>query len=730
MPNNSGSLFRRPGARLFQSLFVVAAVFCSIVTYVALVRSSPTAPIPPEVQLLLVANGLILVILSWIVVRRYIQLRAESLAEGGGRLARRFMLLFGLSAMIPALIVSLFLWASVANGIDELFGERVVTLVEDTASVARDNVAEYVTNFEDDTRLMAVDVNNAAEGFQTDRPRFEAYLGIQAYLRNIPAAYIISADGRPEAVAENMVETGFFRRPTAQAFADADAGEAVVSLQESAGFASSLVRLTDFDGSYLYLAKPLDVGTFRRLRRAEEALLEYRQAEQRSALTQTIFAVAYIQIVLLVLLLSVRIAQEFASRLSAPISRLAQAAALVSEGSGNVQVPLPDGHDEVRTLSQSFNIMTGQLDERRQDLERARIDADERREFVETLLAEVSAGVMQVDERGVVTLANRSAGELLGQENIEGMRLEDASPSFMAMVRQTLDTGEPTDASVDMAGKSGIRHFRVKATRNLSGGLVMTFDDTTRLVNAQRQLAWRDVARRIAHEIRNPLTPIQLSTERLRRRYADKVDDPDGVFHRCIETIMRQVSDIGRMVQEFSDFARMPKPSPERFDIAKLIEEVTFSQHVVSPEVNVVQTASNVEIEVFGDRRLLGQAFGNIVKNSAEAIMGLPEDDEREGLISVALSHDDGQNVEIVITDNGPGFSPDLIDQYLEPYVTTREKGMGLGLAIVNRIIIDHGGVVDLQSRADGQSGAVVRVVLPIRLSEGAVSNLPNLESV
>ncbi len=730
MPENSVSLIRRSSGRLFQGLFVLAAVLCAVVTYVALARSSPTAPVPREVQLLLVANGMILLILVWMVIRRYLVLRAATMAAGGGRLARRFMLLFGLSTMIPAIIVTLFLWTSIANGIDTWFGQRVVTLVEDTASVARENVEEYVDTFEEDARLMAVDVNNAAEGYAADRPRFESYLGIQAYLRNIPAAYVIDAAGVPQAVAENMVETGFFRRPNTQAFAEANNGDVVVSLQEAGEFVSSLIRLDDIEGAYLYLAKPLDAQSITRLSRAQQALLDYRQAEQRSAQTQTVFVIAYLQIVALVLLLSVRIAQEFASRLTTPISRLAIAAQLVSEGRGKVQVPVPPGDDEVTTLSRSFNSMTIQLEERRTDLERARVEAVERSHFVETLLAEVSAGVMRVDVNGTIALANRSAEELLGRTGLEGLELAEIAPEFWSAISGTIETGEPTDISLNVSGRSGVRYFRIKATRNLSGGFVITFDDATRLINAQRQLAWRDVARRIAHEIRNPLTPIQLSTERLRRRYSGKIDDEDGVFERCIDTIMRQVADIGRMVQEFSDFARMPKPSPQRFDITKLLEEVTFAQHVVNPEINVILKASDPQIEVFGDERLLAQAIGNIVKNAADAISGLPASHEAEGLITVTAVHDNGPNVEIRITDNGPGFSSDLKDQYLEPYVTTRENGTGLGLAIVNRVIMDHGGTVDLQDREDGQQGAVVCVLLPIRLPKHQIEDLTDLESV
>ncbi|MEL7104228.1 MAG: ATP-binding protein, partial [Pseudomonadota bacterium] len=259
---------------------------------------------------------------------------------------------------------------------------------------------------------------------------------------------------------------------------------------------------------------------------------------------------------------------------------------------------------------------------------------------------------------------------------------------------------------------------RLKVTSDTAEGYVVTLDDTTRLISAQRQLAWRDVARRIAHEIRNPLTPIQLSTERIRRRYGDQIDDEDGVFDRCINTILRQVSDIGRMVQEFSDFARMPKPTPSRFDLAALITDVVFAQRVVNPDFKFSLSLPQDGMSILGDERLLGQAFTNIVKNAAEALAGRPQNDETQGQITVAVDPigDDGLIV-IRIEDNGPGFPQEAREQLLEPYVTAKEGGTGLGLAIVNRVIMDHGGSVQLLEPEHGARGAIVKIVLPLSLT-------------
>lgn len=713
-----GTKFKRSGGLWFQTLFVLAAILCAIASVVVLARTSPTAPVPNTVIILLAANTVILIALAWMVLSRYLSIRKSGLNEGGGRLTRRFMLLFGIVAMIPALIVSVFLWLTITRGIDTWFGERVLTLVDEIETVIEENGEEFAANFENDAMLMAVDVNNAAEGYANDRERFESYLGIQAFLRNISAAYVFDRSGYPQAVAENMASTEMFARPTAEQFNDAESGEIVTLLKREAGYTSALLKLDAIPGTYLYVAKPIDEALFGRLDKARAAQLDYRAAEQRSRQIQTLFVIAYLQFVALALLLSVRMAQEIASRISGPITRLAYAANEVSMGQQGVNVPLPENDDEVLALSRSFNEMTRQLDERRDDLVSAREESEGRRLFLETLLGELSSGVIRLDEDGIVTLANRSAEALLNQGQLDGRPIADVSAQIAGNVREASQTSVPSELALNLETAEGIRHVRLKIARETVGGHVLTLDDATRLISAQRQLAWRDVARRIAHEIRNPLTPIQLSTERIRRRYADKIDDNDGVFERCINTIMRQVSDIGRMVQEFSDFARMPKPTPEPFNLSDLLQDVTFAQRVVNPDYRFALTMPDADINMMGDERLLGQALTNIVKNAAEAISTRPQSDESDGQISISLETLDDDMVALTIMDNGPGFPETVKDRLLEPYVTAREGGTGLGLAIVNRVIMDHGGSIQLSSRDDGHSGAVVKVNLPRSLTE------------
>lgn len=699
-----------------QILLALAAIVCAIVTFVALSLTNPTEPVPQLVVTLLIANTVLLILSGWLVVRRYMELRRSRFDEGGGRLARRFMLLFALAAIIPAIVVSVFLWSSVARGINTWFGPRVLALVEETATITQENADAYVEVFEADAKLMAEDVNNAVEGYLYDRERFEEYLGLQAFVRNFTAAYVIDRNGLRTATAENMVRQGLYRVPNAAGFTIADNGGVDIFMPQQGDFASALLELTEIPGAYLYLAKPIDKTTSERLVRVQSALADYRLAEQRSASLQTLFFIAYFQIVALVLILSLRLSQELAARVSDPIGRLAIAARKVSDGERGVTVLLPPDDDEVRALSNSFNSMTLQLDERRRDLVTAREMAESRRKFVETLLSELSAGVIRTDSDGMITLANRSAEALLDLGALEGRSLLEVAPQIERVTRQLSDGSDTVEASLNIEQADGNHHIRLKAAKDASEGFVLTIDDATKLVMAQRQLAWRDVARRIAHEIRNPLTPIQLSTERLRRRYQDKIDDSDGVFQRCIETILRQVADIGRMVQEFSDFARMPKPIPDQFDLVDMLHDVCFAQRVVTPDYRINLAASTEHLEITGDARLLAQAFGNIIKNASEALDRREKQNEATGTIDVRIAQNDPGFVEIEICDNGPGFPPAVRDRLLEPYVTSREGGTGLGLAIVNRVIMDHGGAIQLQSRPDNQSGAVVRVTLPMTL--------------
>lgn len=406
-----------------------------------------------------------------------------------------------------------------------------------------------------------------------------------------------------------------------------------------------------------------------------------------------------------------------------PIGRLAAAARAVRDGDLSVRMPRPRVRDEIDDLADAFNQMTERVARQTQALDRARIDAESRSLFIEAVLAGVEAGVIRVDEGLQVAIANTSAEALLvfASRHDTQLSLADIAPEFVPAVRRAIEGGVSVESTIRRKSDAGHSHFHVRVAPEVDGGgAVITFHDTTRLVMGQRQAAWRDVARRIAHEIRNPLTPIQLSAERLKRRFSSQITTDRETFERCTETITRQVADIGRMVEEFSGFARMPKPTIGEFDLGDVIRAVVFSQRMATPSIMITANLPAGPLRQQGDERLLAQALTNVVKNAAEAVeRHMSAGGVSAGSVSVDVEVQ-ADEMLIVIRDNGPGFPATDRERLLEPYVTTRKNGVGLGLAIVTRIVEDHGGRIRLADNELSANGARVDICLPVqpRLSE------------
>jgi two-component system nitrogen regulation sensor histidine kinase NtrY len=417
----------------------------------------------------------------------------------------------------------------------------------------------------------------------------------------------------------------------------------------------------------------------------------------------------------------------FANRLVAPIRQLMGAAQQISQGNLDVAVDAKPADGDLAVLGSTFNTMTSELKSQRDALVGANATLDERRRFMEAVLSGVTAGVVGLDADGTITLVNRSAEELLGvkEQTLAGKQLADAIPEFGALMKRAQKQGKRlvTDQiSLLRAGQE--RNFAVRVTTEgtdqQAQGYVLTFDDITELVSAQRSTAWADVARRIAHEIKNPLTPIQLSAERIRRKYGDSITKDRDVFDQCTDTIIRQVSDIGRMVDEFSAFARMPKPVMELNDIRDIVREAVFLFQVSRPEITFELDLPEKPALMLSDRRLLTQAVTNLVKNASEAIDTAleagPERAERGRVVAKVRTK--GDRLQITVIDNGCGLPRENRQRLVEPYMTTRAKGTGLGLAIVQRITEQHGGTLTLADapKRDGKAqGASVRMDLPIR---------------
>ncbi len=476
----------------------------------------------------------------------------------------------------------------------------------------------------------------------------------------------------------------------------------------------ALYPLPDYGHAYLYVVRPLAPGLIQRMRNGEESITAYRAAEESRARIQAAFALSYLETALLVLVGAVWLAMSAASSISAPIGRLVKAADQVAGGDLDARVDNAGAPSEIIVLSEAFNRMTEDIKTQQAALKTASDEAQGRSLFIETVLSGVSAGVIGLDRMRRISAINDSASQLLGldPEQVQGLRLADVAPEL----GELSERGEAhIEEDIDVSRDGEALRLRVRIEGGQGGEMVLTFDDITRLVTAQRNAAWRDVARRIAHEIKNPLTPIQLSAERLRRRYRERVGDDVEVFDRCTETIIRQVGDIGRMVDEFSSFARMPAPRFSMENPAEMLREAVFAQRVAVPDIGVDLVEPLPSVVLQCDGRMVGQALANILKNAGEAVGAKRARDPvaEEALGIIARLDIEDERAVFTIEDDGVGLPAKDRDRLTEPYVTTREKGTGLGLAIVKRICEDHGGELRLAD-AETLSGARVCLIFPL----------------
>jgi two-component system nitrogen regulation sensor histidine kinase NtrY len=485
---------------------------------------------------------------------------------------------------------------------------------------------------------------------------------------------------------------------------------------------------------YLYAARVLDPRVVEQLRATQESVGEFANLEARRLGIQIAFALMFAVIALIVLLSSAWIGLDFANRLVAPIRRLIGAAKVVSTGNLHIQVPVHRSEGDLAQLGDTFNKMTHELRSQHDDIVRARDLIDSRRRFTEAVLAGASAGVIGLNADGRITILNRSAERLIACAESEalGRPLGDVAPE-LAEIFQSARNGNQrlVQRQVTVSRSGQERNFSVRVTSEQAAqsehGYVITIDDVTELVLAQRSSAWADIARRIAHEIKNPLTPIQLSAERLRRKYGKSITDDPAVFQQCTETIVRQVDDIKRMVDEFSRFARMPKPVIAAEDLADTVRQVVFLMRVGHADIDFEVELPVESMPVRFDRRLISQALTNIIKNATEAIGAVPPAELGRGRIAVSVRRD-GKEVVIDVIDNGVGLPKENRARLLEPYVTTREKGTGLGLAIVGRILEEHGGHIELHDAAEkipGTRGAWMQLRFIAELLEPATPAEP-----
>jgi two-component system, NtrC family, nitrogen regulation sensor histidine kinase NtrY len=721
---------------LIALIVAAAAIASGMVTYANLTGLVPYEPTPAVlIVLFLIDLTLVLslaALIAWRVTRIWTERRSGA---AGARLHLRLVAMFSAIAAVPAIFVAFFAAASLNLGVEAWFSDRVRIALENSVSVANAYVEEHKHVIRGDALAMALDLNRAGPLLQGDQTRIVDLLQTEAQIRALPAVYLIDSKAQvlasarlpemPDWIVHGPNNADFLRPPPTPAqFAQAKSGQVQVVTDPSGNIVTALVRLDAFVDAYLLAARAVDPRVVDHQQRTVEAVTEYQRLSQRSSEVQLTFVGLYVVVAMLILLAAVWLALWAANRIVSPIGRLAGAAERVSEGDLRVRVQVSKDDDEISSLGHAFNRMTSQLEAQRNQLVDANTQIDSRRRFTEAMLAGVSAGVLGLDGEGHVTLINRTASKLLKTlpSEAEGRHYAQLVPELAGLIRRAIaEAPGRASGQVDLRRDGALRHLNVQVSREAgesSHGLVVTFDDITDLVSAQRTAAWAEVARRIAHEIKNPLTPIQLSAERLKRKYAREVTTDPEVFSQCTDTIIRQVGDIGRMVDEFSSFARMPAPVIRSEQAQELVRHAVFLQRVAHPQIAFEITAPGEPLLFECDGRLVSQALTNVLKNAAEAIATRRSKEEGfAGRIAISIAAENGK-LNIVVRDNGIGLPAEHRHRLTEPYVTTRAKGTGLGLAIVRKIMEDHGGELFLEdapeTEADERPGAQVRMVFPL----------------
>ncbi|HEV7278096.1 MAG TPA: PAS domain-containing sensor histidine kinase [Devosiaceae bacterium] len=705
-------------------LFVVLlSVIVSSASFLIMTGATDIEPTPEVWTLIWIVNGLlVLLVIALVLTEATLLLQARFRREAGAGLQVRMVTMFAVVAAVPAALVAVVATISLNQGLDQWFSERTRTMVESSRLVARSYMLEHAQVLRDDIIWVATELEQARDTYESDPVRFQRILTALAVTRSLPFTSLINPAGDTLLRAQINVQGTPPRVPEGLT-AGVEEGAPTMIAPGSTNLVGSVVKLRGYEDMFLFVARPVDPEVLEFMRLTDDNISEYRQYESNRLVFQITFTIMYIGLALVLLLAALWIGIALANRFVDPIRNLMIASNRVSDGDLDVQVPVQKGRGDLRDLLNRFNTMTQQLKHQRLALVEANETNEKRRQFTEAVVEGVSAGIIGLDPFGAITLVNARAGEMVGRDEISliGDRIDEVIPALAPIIERAKSSrrGQIRD-QIEIGSGPDYRTYQVQLTREgtmtESKGFVITLDDITDLLSAQRTGAWADVARRIAHEIKNPLTPIQLSAERLRRRYASKLSDDFEVFDKCINTIVRQVGDIGRMVDEFSSFARMPAATLEQGDLSDTIRQAVFLESVRMPEVTIDMDLPEQPISAWFDKRLISQCLTNLIKNAVESIEGAGLEAIKNPLI-VASAVIEDDFVRVSVSDNGKGWPRDNRQRLLEPYMTTREKGTGLGLAIVAKIIEQHGGkveLVDAEPDASGRVGACFAFTLPL----------------
>ena len=682
----------------------------------------------PALRLVLLADLVYILVVAALVLQRLARMAADRRSKSAGsRLHLRLSGLFALIALIPTVLVAVFAVLTVNVGLEGWFSDRVRQVVGNSLSAAEAYEGEHRQDLTDDAQSLAGYLNVAKQStffLRDDQLRPVLTQGQDAIQRGLREAFLVDGSGELQTRGEKSYLFDF-EPPTPDDLARAKAGETVIIQDAVNGEFRALVHLDAYADRYLYISREVDGKILGLLDETQETVRLYQQLESERGRLLFEFGLLYLGFALILILAAVWLGLWFAERLARPVGRLAGAAQRVGSGDLDVTVQEEEGDDEIAMLGRIFNQMTRQLKGQRDALMDGHSQTERRRRLFDSVLSSVTAGVIGLDAAGKVAFVNRAAERLLDvTDGATDLALDLAVPEFAALFeRLRAGSGAAVQEEVRLTRKGNLESLlvRMAVRTNDAGrleGYVVAFDDVTQLVSAQRMAAWGDVARRIAHEIKNPLTPIALSAERIKRKFRPLVGDQAADLEQYADVIIRQTNDLRRIVDEFSKFARMPEPDRREQDLTRLVRDAVILQESGQPDVRFVTALLAKPMLLDLDATMISQALTNLIKNAGEAIetkreKGISLDTKAEIRISMTAAT---QEVVIEIADNGIGLPADRA-RLFEPYVTTREKGTGLGLPIVKKIIEEHGGTLALVDAPlfDGNThiGAMAVIRLP-----------------
>ena len=699
----------------------IAAVLSVFATFATFSNVGPFLPTSTTLFVLLTINLSILLVLGAMVAQQIMQLRAsQKESAGSSRLHRRIITLFSIVAITPTIIVAVASGLFFEFGMQSWFSDKVRTALDSSQAVAEAYIEEHKKAIQADVLGVARDLNSQAFALSENTPLLEKALSVQAQFLTLSEAIVFDRNGKVKARAKTTLTLLGDSFPLAALDMAAKGNIVPIIGGHNDNRVRVLVALDGFLGHFLYISRFVDPKALALVRDTTEARSDYMAALNDQSRYRLWFNLTFIIIAFLILLAAIWLGIGFARKLMEPITNLVDASEKVGKGDFTARAPFQKGYDDLGGLTRAFNKMIRQLDQQQKDIRQANITLEERHRFMAAVLSGVSAGIMGLDPKGKVTLPNKSAANMLNLDidHIPGTRIQDIMPEVKDLFNKIRSSENPSVQDQIVIERDEINlNLMVRITAEMKKGeiqgFVIAFDDITEQVAAQRNAAWSDIARRIAHEIKNPLTPIQLAAERLKRKYLKEIKSDPGVFVQCTDTIVRQVGDLRRMVDEFSSFARMPAPDIKTENLAEITKRAYFLQEVANQNIKFELICGSDILNVECDSGQIGQALINLIKNATESIAAMAasvksDSDDYQGRIKVSIV-DTPRETHVQIKDNGMGLPEHLMDKLIEPYITTRAKGTGLGLAIVKKIMTDHGGDLKLENNTD--MGATITLV-------------------